>query len=61
MVERKIAELVGHGLRQARYIGRVKVELQLAWTSAVVNLKRVFRHISGITVPKRQAEALRAA
>ncbi len=61
MVERKIAELVGHGMRQARYIGRVKVEFQLVWTSAVVNLKRVFRHISKITVPTSRAEALCAA
>ncbi len=42
-VERKVAELVGHGLRQARYIGREKTELQSLWTGAVVNLKRLFK------------------
>ncbi|MGB9879423.1 MAG: IS1182 family transposase, partial [Anaerolineae bacterium] len=40
IVERKIAELVRHGMRKARYIGKVKVLLQLAWTAAVVNIKR---------------------
>lgn len=28
LVERKIGELVDHGARQARYIGRVKTQLQ---------------------------------
>jgi len=42
-VERKIADLVRHGLRQARYIGQAKVRLQGYWTGAVVNLKRLFR------------------
>jgi hypothetical protein len=42
-VERKIAELVEHGLRQARYIGRQKKRLQALWTAAVVNLKRLFK------------------
>ena len=58
MVERKIAEVVRHGMRQARYIGRVKVELQLIWISAVVNLKRIFRHISETTMPKSAANTL---
>jgi hypothetical protein len=42
-VERKIAELVGHGLRQARYFGVEKTELQALWTGAMVNLKRLFK------------------
>jgi transposase len=46
-VERKIAELVGHGLRQARYIGRKKKRLQALWTAAVVNLKRLFKLAKG--------------
>lgn len=33
IVERKIAELVRHGMRQARYIGKAKTLLQLAWTA----------------------------
>ena len=42
-VGRKIAELVSHGLRQARYIGTEKAELQALWTGAVVNFKRLFK------------------
>jgi len=42
-VERKIAELVLHGLRQARYVGRKKKRFQALWTAALVNLKRLFK------------------
>lgn len=42
-IERKQAELVGHGLRDTRYVGRAKRQLQRLWTGAVVNLKRLFR------------------
>ena len=48
-VERKIAELVGHGLRQARYVGRAKKRLQALWTAALVNLKRLFKLAKGET------------
>ena len=48
-VERKIADLVGHGLRRARYLGHVKVRLQNQWIGAVVNLKRLFRLFQGDT------------
>ena len=41
-VERKIAELVGHGLRKTRYRGQPKRQLQRLWTGAGVNLKRLF-------------------
>ena len=41
-VERIIGELVRHGLRQARYIGKRKRRLQRLWTAAAVNLKRLF-------------------
>jgi transposase len=41
-IERKIAEVMGHGLRQARYLGRKKQRLQALWTAAIVNLKRLF-------------------
>lgn len=44
-VERKIADLVRHGMRKARYIGKVKVRLQLAWIAAVVNLSVLFRRV----------------
>jgi len=42
-VERKQAELVGHGLRRMRYVGAGKRQLQRWWTAAVVNLKRLFK------------------
>jgi transposase len=42
IIERKIAELMGRGLRQARYLGREKQRLQALWTAASINLKRLF-------------------
>ena len=42
-VERKLAELVGHGLRATRYVGTEKRRLQRLWTGAAVNLKRLFK------------------
>jgi len=41
-VEPKQAELVGHGLRRMRYLGKAKRQFQRLWTGAVVNLKRLF-------------------
>jgi len=41
-IERKQAELVGHGLRDTRYLGEPKRRLQRLWTGAAVNLKRLF-------------------
>jgi len=41
-VERKIAELVGHGLRLTRYVGQPKRQLQRLWIAAAANLKRLF-------------------
>jgi hypothetical protein len=46
-VERTIAELGGHGAKQARYIGTTKDLLQAQWTGAVVNLKRLFKLFRG--------------
>jgi hypothetical protein len=43
LVEGKIAQLVGHGLRETRYLGDQKRQLQQLWTSAAVNLKRLFK------------------
>ncbi len=54
-VERKLAELVDHGLRQARYIGREKKELQALWTGAAVNFKRLFKLAKGDTRSLRNA------
>jgi hypothetical protein len=42
-VEAKIAELVRHGLRETRYLGQEKRQLQQLWTAAAVNLKRLFK------------------
>ncbi len=41
-VERKIGELVHHGIRNTRYLGVRKRHLQRLWTGAAVNLKRLF-------------------
>jgi hypothetical protein len=59
-VERKIADLVGHGLRLARYLGRVKVRLQNHWIGAVVNLQRLFGLFKGDTARMRQVLAIMA-
>ncbi len=53
-VERKIADLINHGLRRARYLGRAKVRIQNYWTGAVVNLKRLFALFKGDTGAMRQ-------
>jgi hypothetical protein len=42
-IERKQAELVQHGLRNTRYLGQRKRQLQRLWTAAAVNLHRLFR------------------
>jgi hypothetical protein len=42
-VERKIAQLVTHGIRDTRYVGQRKRQLQRLWTAAAVNLKRLFQ------------------
>ena len=42
-IERKQAELVDHGLRNTRYLGHPKRQLQRLWQAAAVNLKRLFR------------------
>ncbi len=42
-IERKQAELVQHGIRETRYLGHPKRQLQRLWTAAVVNLKCLFR------------------
>jgi transposase len=41
-VERKIGELVMHGLRSTRYVGESKRQCQRLWLGAAVNLKRLF-------------------
>lgn len=53
-VERKIAELSGHGAKLARYLGKLKNLLQAQWTGAVVNLKRLFKLFNGDPVQMRQ-------
>jgi hypothetical protein len=41
-VERKIAELAQRGVRETRYVGEPKRQLQRLWTGAAVNLRRLF-------------------
>jgi hypothetical protein len=41
-VERKIGELVMHGLRNTRYVGEDKRQFQRLWLGSAVNLKRLF-------------------
>ena len=53
-VERKIGELVMHGLRDTRYVGESKRQLQRLWLGAAVNLKRLF------TLAQAQGVDLRA-
>jgi len=42
-VERKISELIHHGLRKTRYKGKRKSRLQALFTAAGVNLKKIFK------------------
>lgn len=56
-IERKIADLVQHGLRQARYIGTAKDRLQAQWTGAAVNLRRLFTLFKGDTNHMRKVLA----
>ena len=41
MIERRLALLMRRGLRQARYVGRAKVEFQGVATALVTNLRRL--------------------
>jgi hypothetical protein len=52
-IERKQAELVGHGLRNTRYLGERKRQLQRLWTGAVVNLNRLFKLAEAASVDLR--------
>jgi len=45
-IERKQAEMVHHGLRQARYIGTAKVYLQSLLIGTIVNFKRYWKLIN---------------
>ncbi len=59
-VERKIAEAVDQGLRQARYLGHAKILLQAQWTGAALNLKRLFKLFQGDTGRMRRVLAAMA-
>jgi transposase len=54
-IERKQAELVGHGVRDTRYLGEPKRRLQRLWTGAAVNLKRLFTLAQAQKVDLRHA------
>jgi len=57
-VERLIAGLVQHGLREARYIGMVENRLQAHWTGAGINLRRLFTLFEGDMARMRQVLAM---
>jgi hypothetical protein len=42
-IEGKQADLVSHGLRNTRYVGKPKRRLQQLWLATAVNLKRIFK------------------
>jgi transposase len=57
-VERKIGEVCRHGLRQARYHGQQKTELQAVFTATMVNTKRL-THLAALDA--EQGDRLRHA
>jgi hypothetical protein len=56
-IEREIAGLVQHGLREARYVGKAKNRLQAQWTGAAINLRRLFALFKGDMGQMRQVLA----
>jgi hypothetical protein len=56
-VERKIAQLTRHGIRDTRYLGERKRQLQRLWTGAAINLKRLFQLAQSQGVDLRAALA----
>ena len=56
-IEREIAALVQHGLRQSRYVGLAKGRLQAQWTGAGINLRRLFTLFQGDMGRMRQVLA----
>ena len=56
-IEREIAALVQHGLRQGRYVGLAKNRLQAQWTGAGINLRRLFTLFKGDMGRMRQVLA----
>ena len=59
-VERKIAELIRHGLRKTRYIGKRKSRLQALFTASVVNLKRILKEQENKKITLDTAEPIPA-
>jgi len=59
-IERKNAHLKNHGMRKARYMGKGKTLIQLAFTAAVVNLKRIFTLTKGEVCLKTKLEGILA-
>lgn len=66
-VERKIAELAQRGIRETRYVGEPKRQLQRLWTGAAVNLRRLFRLVEvqeadlGMLLSRLQPQKTRCA
>lgn len=57
-IERKNAHLKRYGMRKSRYMGIDKTLIQLAFTAAVVNLKRIFTLTKGEVCLKTKMEAI---
>jgi transposase len=60
-IEGKQSELVAHGLRNTRYVGKAKRRLQRLWLAAAINLKRLgklLEYPNGHTTRPQQAQAL---
>ncbi len=52
-IESTLSEAVrGHGLRRARYRGRIKVGLQAYFTAAAIDLKRAIRWLTNPPIPE---------
>lgn len=60
-IERKNAHLKQHGMRKARYMGKTKTLLQLAFTAAAVNLKRIFTLAKGEVCLKTRLHGILAS
>jgi len=59
-IERKNAHLKSHGMRKSRYMGKAKTLIQLAFTAAVVNLKRIFTLAKGDVCLKMKLDEMLA-
>jgi len=59
-IERKIAELIHHGLRKTRYIGKRKSRLQALFTASAVNFKKILKEQENKKINLDMPEAIPA-